>query len=146
MSKLTGHYKCTKLGRKSYKNKVTEKVTETLEFVNLKAGKPKKPEDGSNLEHEQEDDLHNISGNEDSEEEPENTNRVAEFTEDESNILTDLETGIADQEKTSDNNTTKSGIFPEIIPPRQPEDIQHEALRKDDAETETELARVEQEM
>ena len=45
MSRMTGHYKCTKQGRKSYLDKVSDNVTETLEYANLKTSKPKKPDD-----------------------------------------------------------------------------------------------------
>ena len=49
-TKLTGQYKNTKLGRKTYINKMSDAVTGTLELANLKAGKTRKQDDGNQSE------------------------------------------------------------------------------------------------
>ena len=119
-------------------------MTETLELVNLKTSKPKKRDDGSKPEHVPQEDPPNTSVNkEESEEETDQANRVPEFSEHESSILKGLEAEITDPGKTSGNITTVDDIFPAKIHLKQPEEIQQETLRKDNSQTDEELASIE---
>ena len=78
-------------------DKVNDKVSKTLESINLKAGKPKKPEDESEQEHEQEGNPYNTSDEEEeSEGETEQANCVPEFSEHVHSIIKEREATITD--------------------------------------------------